>query len=317
MIIKEKRMRYLLIIIILPSIVIATPVFSQEEGFLKIDDGVIHYKTFGHGSPLLIINGGPGLDCEGFSSLAVLLSDKYQTILFDQRGTGKSVLRQTDSTTITMARMAADMESLRKQLKFKEWIVLGHSFGGWLAEYYASYYPNSIKGIILSGSGGIDMEILDYFNANINIRLSETQKEAVKYWQEKIKQGDTGYRAKYKRSEALASAYLYNRALVPELAERLTHGNARITELVYNDLYTIKFDCKETLQNFLRPVLIIQGRQDVVGSETAYKAHLILKNSTLVFLNECGHYGWLDQKERYKAEIDKFISVIDKMKTKT
>jgi proline iminopeptidase len=251
------------------------------------------------------------MNSEGFSSLAELLSDNYMPILYDQRGTGKSELTKVDSTTITMDLMVQDIETLRHYLKIKDWIVLGHSFGGWLAQYYSSHYPEHVRGMILSHSGGIDLELMEYIGANINIRLSPSEKDSMNYWGEKIKNGDTSHYAKYQWGKALASVYVYNKKLVPQIAERLTQGNPRITELIYKDLYKIKFDCKESLKDFTKPVLIIQGRQDLVGDGTAYKAHSILKNSTIVFLNECGHYGWLDQKEKYKIELEKFIGSLD------
>jgi proline iminopeptidase len=285
-------------------------VTGQESGFTETDDGVIHYQTYGSGYPLLIINGGPGLDCEGFSTVAELFSDHYMSILFDQRGTGESTLNKVDNTTVTMDKMIEDIETLRHHLGFEQWVVLGHSFGGFLAQHYASSYPDSISGMILSGSGGIDLEIFDYFGANTNIRLSKEEQEAIKYWDNEIKNGDTSHHAKLEKMKALASAYLYNKDYIPKLAERLTQGNPQIQALVYEALKKGPYDCKESLKTFTKPVLIIQGRQDIVGSGTAYKAHKILPNSRLVFLNECVHYGWLDQREQYKAEIEKFLEPI-------
>ncbi|MFC0877850.1 alpha/beta fold hydrolase [Saccharicrinis sp. FJH2] len=301
-----------ILMLILPSLMISLTVFCQEDGFIETDNGVIHYKKFGTGEPLLIINGGPGLDCEGFTPLAELLSDKYMTILYDQRGTGKSELKQIDSTTVTMSLMAKDMETIRNYFKIDKWIVLGHSFGGFMAEYYATYYPESIKAMILSSTGGIDLKILDYFKANIQIRLSQTERDSLKYWSNEIKQGDTSYIAKYNKARYLASAYLYNKEYIPKLAQRLAFGGyPQITSLVYKDLFKINFDCKESLKDFAKPVLIIQGRQDLTGDGVAYEAHLILKNSSLVFINKSGHYSWWEQEEQYKSEVRKFIASLD------
>ncbi|MCB0663128.1 MAG: hypothetical protein KDC24_10335, partial [Saprospiraceae bacterium] len=53
----------------------------------------ISYKTFGEGKPILIINGGPGMNSNGFQFMAEKIAALgYQTILFDQRGTGGSIL---------------------------------------------------------------------------------------------------------------------------------------------------------------------------------------------------------------------------------
>ena len=300
------------LLFLLLSLILTIPAICQEDGFIETKHGVIHFKKFGNGEPLLIINGGPGLDCEGFIPLAELLSDKYMTILFDQRGTGKSELKQIDSTTVTMNLMAIDMETIRNYLKIDKWIVLGHSFGGFMAEYYATYYPESIKAMILSSSGGIDLSILNYYGANIQMRLSQSERDSLSFWSEKVKQGDTTSQVRYNEAKYLASAYLYNKEFTPKLAQRLAFGGyPQINKLVYKDLFKIGFDCKETLQNFSKPVLIIQGRQDLIGDGIAYEAHMILKNSTIVFINKSGHYSWWEQSEEYKSEVEKFIALAD------
>ena len=106
---------------------------------------------------------------------------------------------------------------------------------------------------------------------------------------------------------ALAPAYVVNKKNVPLIAERLTQGNAEINALVWNNLQKIKFDCAEKLASFKKPVLIIQGKQDVIKEETAMKAHKVLKNSKIVLLDSCGHYGWLDAYEAYFKEINDFL----------
>lgn len=283
--------------------------FCREDGFIQTDYGQIHYIKFGQGEPLLIINGGPGLDCDGFIPLAELLADNYMTILFDQRGTGKSTLYKVDSTTVTLELMANDMEAIRNHFKLKNWIILGHSFGGFMAEYYATHYSERVKAMILSSTGGIDLTILNYFNANLNIRLSQTERDSLKFWDNKLKQGDTTDSVKYNKAKFLASAYLYDKKYVPALAKRLAFsGYPRITGLVYKDLFEKGFDCKQTLQDFNKPALIIQGRQDITGDGVAYEAHQVLKNSKLVFINESGHYSWLEQGEEYKSAVEEFIS---------
>lgn len=300
-------MKNIFLLIFTLNFLVFNQLFCQTTGDLKTKDGNVHYKIYGKGYPLLIINGGPGMNCEGFIPLAEILSEKFMTILFDQRGTGKSALQIEDSTTVTMDLMVHDIETLRKHLKIKKWIILGHSFGGWLAQHYASKYPENLQGIILSGSAGIDLELMNYFTANTNIRLGVSERDSLAYWSKIINEGDTTYNAKFQKAKALASAYLYDKQHIPKLAKRITQSKPQIGALVYKDLFKIKYDCKESLKNFTKPVMIIQGRQDIVGESTAYKAHLTLKKSTITFLNECGHYGWLDQKEKYILEIENFI----------
>lgn len=299
-----------ILIVILLYLIIPKTVFCQKNGFIKTEDGVLHYQIYGKGEPLLIINGGPGLDCEGFVSLAKLLSDKYMTILFDQRGTGESKLNRTDSTTVSMRLMAKDIEAIRKYLKIDKWVVLGHSFGGWMAEYYATQYPESIKAMILSSTGGIDLSILNYFTANLRARLSQTERDSLDYYSRELK-NDTTSNTRYKWAKYLASAYVYDKQYVPDIAKRLAFSpNPIITNLVYKDLHKTDFNCRETLRDFDKPVLIIQGRQDITGDGVAYEVHNVLKNSIIKFVNESVHYSWLEKEKEYKTEVERFITSV-------
>ncbi len=302
-------MRYLMCIVL---ILLQTSFMNaQVDGYVKIANGTLHYRTYGKGVPILIINGGPGMNCEGFASLAKLLDEHYLPVLFDQRGTGSSILERLDSSTITMDLMLEDIETLRKSLGIKEWVVFGQSFGGMLGSYYAANFPRRVKALILAASGGIDMELFDYVGSNISNRLGKSERDSMNYWDKKIEQGDTSHYAKYRRALGLASAYVYDKKNIPVIAERLTQGVPIVNSLVFNDLNKIKFDCKEKLRDFQKPVLIIQGRQDIVGEATALKAKQVLSNSKVVFINDCVHYGWLDQKEKFMNELTNFLDTLN------
>lgn len=282
--------------------------YSQNQGYApNLDGSQTFYKTFGNGEPILIINGGPGMNSEGFSSLAQRLSKENTTIIYDQRGTGKSVLKELNSKTITMKGMVEDIESLRKHLKIEKWIVLGHSFGGMLASYYATMYPKRIHKMILSASGGVDLGLTSYISQNINKNLSKMEQDSLAYYTTKIDKGDRSKPTLLGRGRALAPAYLYDKKHIPSLAERLTQGNPVLNQLVWNDLQKIKFDCKPQLKNFHQPVLIIQGKQDVIKPETAEIAHKTLPNSKIILLDKCGHYGWLDAEDDYFEAIFNFL----------
>lgn len=303
-------MRNVLFVLLLA--ILTSTVFSQQDANIKIANGNIHYRVFGKGNPILIINGGPGMNCEGFASLAALLADSNMVIIYDQRGTGESKLIRVDSTTVTMDLMVGDIETIRTKLNIKEWTVLGHSFGGILAQYYTSKCNDNVKGLILSSSGGINLKPFGYIRANIYSKLSKIERDSIAIYSAIIEKGDTSFYYKYQRAKILASAYVYDKKFVPQLAKRLTQGNPIITDLVYKDLFKKNYDCTSSLKNFNKPVLIIQGRQDIVGDGTAYEEHLVLKNSKLVFINECVHYGWIEQKEKYIGEIKSFIENVNR-----
>ena len=282
-------------------------ILSQTTYNIPSAAGNLHVTTYGQGEPILIINGGPGMNSEGFASLAKALGENNLAILYDQRGTGKSTMAAVNTKTMTMDFMIEDIETIRKHFKFKQWIVLGHSFGGMLASYYVKKHPERIKSMILSASGGHDLSITR--SLNLLSALSQTEHDSLNYFTRQISQGDTTYQTLYKRGKYLAPAYVYNKKYAPIIAERLTQGNQTINSLMWQNMRAIGFDCSKAFKTFIQPVLIIQGQQDVMDVSIAKTAHALLPNSQLVLIDKCAHYGWLEQPEVYFSAIDKFLKV--------
>ncbi|MEL6562136.1 MAG: alpha/beta hydrolase [Bacteroidota bacterium] len=278
---------------------------AQNEQNIIVNDDVIHLKIYGSGIPVLIINGGPGMNSDGFQSLAKIIGQSKMAIIYDQRGTGQSTLTKIDESTISMNSMVNDIEIIRNHLKLDKWIVFGHSFGGMLGSYYASKFPNRVQGLILSSSGGIDMRL--FSNLNISSRLSKTERDSLNYWNNKITEGDTSYHARLQRGKFLAPAYLFDKSNVPIIAHRLTQGDLNINQLVFQNMRKIDFNCAEELKKFTAPVLIIQGKQDIIPENIGSYANNVLPNSTLVIVEKCGHYGWLDNSDKYFKSINRFL----------
>lgn len=296
----------------LATFFISVSINAQKDAYIQFEDNVIHLAAYGEGQAILIINGGPGMNSEGFKSLAKILGISNKAIIYDQRGTGQSNIAKTDSNTITMDSMAHDIEAIRKYLNLDNWIVLGHSFGGMLASYYASKYPERIKGLILSSSGGINMDL--FSRLSITSRLTNSERDSLNFWNARIAKGDTTYFARLQRGKFLAPAYLFDKSHVPTVAERLTQGNTTVNQLVYQNMRKIGFDCSEGLKKIKVPVLIIQGKEDLIDEETAEAALKIFQNSTLVILENCGHYGWLDQPQLYFKSIDEYLEKLKNTK---
>ncbi|MEQ9188342.1 MAG: alpha/beta fold hydrolase [Cryomorphaceae bacterium] len=286
--------------------------YSQATGYAQSNGVNIYYQTVGEGTPILVINGGPGFSSEGFLTIAEeIASFECQAILYDQRGTGKSEMTVIDSSTVTMDLMVQDMEALRTKLGLDSWILFGHSFGGMMANYYASKHPEHVSAIIHSSSGGVDLFLLENARENLYARLSPEEIDSLTYWRQRYTESELEEdRRRY--NHYLATAYVYHETHVPLVTERLLLGNLTLNRLVWTDMRRINYDCKSSLRSFHQPVLILQGGQDVIPKEVGLRAKDVFSNSELVFLDECGHYGWLDQKEAYLSEIQSFLKKLEK-----
>lgn len=283
--------------------------FSQTENTITSGNSKLHYKTFGIGKPILIINGGPGMNCEGFNAVAEELSKfGYQTIIYDQRGTGKSTLENANSKTVTMDLMVEDMENLRKHLNIEKWTILGHSFGGLMATYYATKHPETIDKLIFSSSGGVNLKFREYVSARINANLTKVEHDSLSFYRLRISNGDNSQKTIEKRAYFLAQAYVYHREKSSSIAHRMTQTNYEINSLVFQSLDKIRFDCYYSFQYFNQPVLVLQGKNDIITIETAKEIAVAFPNSKLVLMDNCAHYGWLDAPELYFNSIKSFLN---------
>jgi proline iminopeptidase len=61
------------------------------------------------------------------------------------------------------------------------------------------------------------------------------------------------------------------------------------------------------LLSLRRRPFLLQGRQDIAGEANIYEAHSLIKNSTLAFIDKCGHMPWLGQPEQTWKIVGDFL----------
>lgn len=118
---------------------------------IPIRDVSLFVKVLGHGYPMVLMHGGPGLDHTSLLALQSL-ADQFELIFYDHRCNGRSV--GASVTSMTWESLTADADSLRQRLGIDKWAVLGHSFGGMVALEYAFRYPQNLSHLILMDTCG-------------------------------------------------------------------------------------------------------------------------------------------------------------------
>lgn len=242
---------------------------------------------------------GPGYAPNYLFEVADSLSGNFQVILLHQRGTGLSKMDSINMHNMNMDIYLKDLEELRKHLDFEKISLMGNSFGGIIAMSYAVRYPDRINSLILVGSGGIDLEFLTYFRSNILSRLSIEEVEEIQKWAALIGANERVREANYEMLKITVPAYFYDKIYAEKLLKDITEEsyNYLVSDLLWMDLITQSYDLKPKFEDFKPRVLIIIGRQDIVGETTAYKMNKSIPNSQLMFIEECGHFPWIEHPE--------------------
>jgi len=121
--------------------------------YARADDTEIQYEVRGNGPPLLLLMGmGAAGDMWGDAFLAPLAA-RFQLLLPDHRGTGRSA---RGGGIYTIARLAADAAAVLDAEGMLAAHVLGVSMGGMVAIELAISRPSRVRGLVLgcTSAGG-------------------------------------------------------------------------------------------------------------------------------------------------------------------
>jgi proline iminopeptidase len=135
-----------------------------ETGFLDTGEGhLVYWERVGTkgAKPAVFLHGGPG---GGFSARHRRLFDpaRYDLILFDQRGCGRSTPFASLENNTTW-HLVADIERLREMMGVEKWLVFGGSWGSTLALAYAQTHTERVSELVVRGIYMLSKAELDWY----------------------------------------------------------------------------------------------------------------------------------------------------------
>jgi proline iminopeptidase len=293
---------------VLASALLAPSFADVENGSFDSGGTELHYSCTGTGTPIVILSGGPGLNVDYMLPVAEFLPSGYQSIAFEQRGTGRSRPQGFDPASLTVHAVVEDLEALRVHLRQERLSLLGHSWGGMLAMAYAVAHPDRVERLILVGSGGPTLEFQQWFGDNIDARLRPEDIEARDYWMAAARNGVDSGKVATEMLRAIAPGYFFDRKLGLAFASSFQDGqfHPEVNDRLFAEMRS-SYDLREGLKDLNRPVLIVQGHQDPIGDKTAEEIHALIGGSSLVYIRRCGHFPWIEQPEAFRKAIAEFL----------
>src|SRR5215469_9399599 len=118
-------------------------VYPMQEGFVDANGVLIYYKIIGRGAPLMVVHGGPGASHDYLLPGLLPLARSNKLVFIDERGSGRSE-KLEDPNKYTVENMVEDVEAVRQALNLGKISLLGHSYGGVLAQAYALKYQSNL-----------------------------------------------------------------------------------------------------------------------------------------------------------------------------
>ncbi|MDI6874582.1 alpha/beta fold hydrolase [Candidatus Solincola sp.] len=136
----------------------ALPDGEPVEGIRSADGTPLYVEAIGEGPTVFLIH---GLACNHtiWRYQRAYLKDRYRVVSLDLRGHGRSgTPASRDQST---ERLAEDLQAVIEHFDPPEFVVCGHSMGGFTTlkwhERFADGYRGRLKGLVLVDSSGVDV----------------------------------------------------------------------------------------------------------------------------------------------------------------
>ena len=283
---------------------------------VSVGDAELYVEEEGSGTALVLINGGPGGTHHYFHPWFGRAADFARVVYYDQRGCGLSDWEPGEEG-YSVDQAADDLEALRTALGAGKWVVLGYSYGGFLAQLYTIRYPESVAGLVLLGaSPGMWVEMeggrqYDYISEEertmlreIRARLGEVEEERGWTYHEYINRllynnflnGDWKRQHFYRPSrERVAEIALYEWHHDPDFQGQLSPSQDRI-------------DFTGAFQNSPIPTLILEGEWDLTWNTD--KREILLGNhpgAEMVVFENAGHGVYDEDPDSLFSVLERFM----------
>jgi proline-specific peptidase len=285
---------------------------TPQTGYVNSDGIQLYYEIEGAGEPLLLLNGGPGFPHDYLEDLRAL-APYARLVFYDQRGTGKS--GKADPATYTIQQNVEDLERLRDALALGPCRILGHSWGGILAQAYAVKYPHNVSKLILADTF-TSIEDLDEALQRMRASVSDETRAIYDKWEsEGLYNGRDRYPEEYQH--ALDEAYEpVTISISPPPALQDMFG--KIAYDVYRAMWGEESDFKitGTLKQFgvesrLReldiPTLVIAGASDMPTVAMVEQSARLFRRGRLEVFEHSRHFPFLEEPEKFFRVVREFL----------
>lgn len=198
---------------------------------------------------------------------------------------------------------------LRLELGLKKVVLIGHSWGGFLSMNYAIKHPEHVSSLVLVGSVAADYKGKKAFVDALNTRTKSNKIDPLFSYETLNALGKEKINQAYRD---LLSVYFKNPSNVQKLTldmrKESAIGGFNVLSLMLKTSYFTP-DCNliPALRKLNVLTLIIHGNQDIIPVSTARDIQNAIPGAEAVYLNDCGHFPYIEKPTEFFASIRSFL----------
>jgi pimeloyl-ACP methyl ester carboxylesterase len=289
------------------------PEAEKRDGIYSQDGTPIHVDCCGEGPTVFFVH---GLACNNtiWRYQKAYFSKMYRVVSMDLRGHGKSGIPQ--NVDLDTERMAEDLEAVLEAFDPEEFVIVGHSMGGFTTfkwhRRFGDRYQGRLKGLVFVDSSGIDVVEGIVFKDLVKRLYPFPLAPLLSLWKRKI---PLAQKAMDIFGET-APAYLFARYVA--FGERPPANEVEFQrQLIFSTPLPcfamatkacLDYHMGDYLPNMDVPVLILVGSKDRLTAKTSSERTCqMLPRATLKVYEGCGHDTMLECPERLNEDIHEFL----------
>ena len=291
---------------------------NQGTTILTLNNGYhLFSRKVGEGPiKLLCVHGGPGGTHEGFENFAPYLNDMgVEVYMYDQLGSYHSdqpdFSKEENRHFLTLDYYLGELEEVRQKMGLENFYLLGHSWGGLLAQEYALKYGQHLKGLVLMSMIDNIEEYAPHVNKLREDLFSDLEVQYMRDVEEEENFDDPMYQHLVRK---LYSLYVTRHP-------KLKHMVSLNAATVYNHFQgnnefvmvgTLNgWDRRADLHKIETPTLLTFGEVDTMPLDSARRMQNTLPHSRLVITPDGGHCHNVDNPDAFFKSLSKFLQDVE------
>ncbi|HYL76912.1 MAG TPA: proline iminopeptidase-family hydrolase [Bryobacteraceae bacterium] len=295
--------------------------YVLEEGYVDANGLLLYYKIIGQGEPLVILHGGPGASHDYFLPYLLPLARTNKLIFLDERGSGHSQ-KLEDPAGYTVENMVEDVEAVRTALGLGKINLLGHSYGGVLAQAYALKYQRNLDHLLLCSTFHSTSKMNAVFQKQLAAMPAATRDKILEFEKAGLFGKGKDFEKNRYPTDYMTAAwgegyfpYLYGKHPDPNF-DPVAMGNtawdlyremwgSHGEFIIDGNLKSVEY--AEKLKTLRVPTLIVVGDHDECDPSLSREMNGLIPGSKLALMPQSGHMTFVDQPGLFLRAVDDFL----------
>ncbi len=308
------------------------PSQTGDRDFWTVESDIkLYHFSAGTGTNVLIVHGGPGYPFPQPLPGLGPLTNRYAFHYYDQRGSGKSSRpiasftssnyyenMQTLDKTLGLGAQIADIERIRQILGQDQLIILGHSFGGFIASLYAAEFPQHVQALVLVApaevlvmppeSGGLFEQVKPLLPSEMKAEYEAYLKRYLDYGSifGKSEKDLAAMNGEFERYYAFAARQ--KGFSVPAESNPNASGGWMVHAMYMS--MGLRHDYRNALKQVQAPVLVLHGDKDLQPESASRMYAQAFASAQFQVIQNAGHFSFSDQPEAFARVVGQFLSQV-------